>query len=71
MKIHIKLHPNSSLEKIEEIEKDKEYEVWIKEKPIEGKANEELVRILKRYFKSREIKITSGFTSRKKIVEIK
>jgi len=71
MKIKVKLHPSSSLEKIEEIEKNKEYEVWIKEKPIEGKANEELVRILKRYFKSREIKITSGFTSRKKIVEIK
>jgi len=71
MKIHIKLHPNSSLEKIEEIEKDKDYEVWIKEKPIDGKANEELFKLLKKYFKNREVKITSGFTSRKKIAEIK
>ena len=69
MKIHIKLHPNSSLEKIEKIS-DKEYGVWVKEKPIDGKANEELVKILKRYFKGKEIKITSGFSSRKKIIDI-
>lgn len=71
MKIKVKIHPNSSLEKIEEIEKDKEYEVWMREKPIEGKANEELIKVLRKYFKSREIKITSGLSSRKKIVEIK
>jgi uncharacterized protein (TIGR00251 family) len=69
MKISIKLHPNSSQEKIEEIEKDKEYEVWIKEKPIDGKANIELAKILKKYFK-KNVKIISGFTSRKKIVEV-
>lgn len=69
MKISIKLHPNSSQEKIKEITKDKEYEVWIKEKPINGKANEELVRVLKKYFK-KQVEIISGFTSRKKIVEI-
>jgi hypothetical protein len=69
MKISIKLHPNSSQEKIKEISKDKEYEVWIKEKPIDGKANEELVKILKKYFK-KPVKITSGFTSRKKVIDI-
>jgi len=47
MKIKIKLHPNSSQEKIKEIEKDKKYEVWIKEKPINEKANERLIKILK------------------------
>lgn len=67
MKIKVKLHPNSSQEKI--IEKDKEYEVWIKEKPIDGKANEELVKTLKKYFK-KEVKIVGGFNSRKKVIEI-
>jgi uncharacterized protein (TIGR00251 family) len=67
--VKIKLHPNSSQEKIEEIEKDKEYGVWIKEKLIDGKANEELIRVLKKYFK-KDVKIVSGFTSRKKIVDI-
>lgn len=69
MRIYIKLHPNSSQEKIEEVEKDKEYEVWIKEKPIDGKANEELIKVLKKYFK-KDIKIVSGFKSRKKVIEI-
>jgi hypothetical protein len=69
MKISIKLHPNSSQEKIKEIGKDKEYEVWIKEKPIDGKANEELIKVLKKHFK-KDVKITSGFSSRRKIVNI-
>ena len=69
MKIKIKLHPSSSQEKIEEIVKDKEYEVWIKEKPIDGKANEELVKVLKKYFK-KQVKIVHGLKSREKIVEI-
>ncbi len=68
MKIKIKLHPNSSQEKIEKIS-DEDYEVWIKEKPIDGKANVELCKILKKYF-GKSIKIKSGFTSRNKIVEI-
>jgi uncharacterized protein (TIGR00251 family) len=69
MRIKIKLHPSSSQEKIEEIEKDKTYEVWIKEKPIEGKANEELVKILKKYFK-KQVTIVRGLKSRDKVVEI-
>ena len=68
MKIKIKVKPNSSQEKIEKISGD-EYEVWIKEKPIDGKANIKLVKILKKYF-GRKVEIKSGFTSRKKIVEM-
>jgi uncharacterized protein (TIGR00251 family) len=69
MKISIKLHPNSSQEKINEIEKDKFYEIWIKEKPIDGKANEKLIKLLKKYFK-KDIEIVSGFKSREKIIEM-
>ncbi len=69
MKFLIKIHPNSSQEKILEIEKNKSYEVWIKEKPVDGKANEKLLKLLKKHFK-KEIKLISGFNSRMKIVEI-
>ena len=69
MKIKIKLHPNSSQEKIKML-KNNEYEVWIKEKPLDNKANLELVKILKKHFK-KDVKIKSGFTSRNKIVEMK
>lgn len=70
MKILIKLHPNSSREKIKEIEKNKQYEIWIKEKPIERRANEKMIKFLKIYFK-KDIKIISGFSSRIKTVEVK
>jgi len=68
MKIKIKLHPNSSQEKIVNISEE-EYEVWIREKPIDGKANEELIKILKKHFK-KEVKIVHGLKSREKIVEV-
>jgi len=68
MKIKIKLHPSSSKEEIKKIS-DGNFEVWIKEKPIDNKANMELIKILKKYF-GKSVKIKSGFTSRNKIVEI-
>jgi len=67
MKIKVKLHPGSSQEKIEK--KDEQYEVWLKEKPIDNKANEKLIKILKKHFK-RKVNIKSGFTSKNKIIEI-
>ncbi|MGY4884812.1 MAG: DUF167 domain-containing protein [Nanobdellota archaeon] len=69
MIVTIKLHPNSSQEKIIETEKDKSYEVWIKEKPIDGKANAYLEKYLKKYFK-KDVRIIRGLTSRNKVVEI-
>ena len=69
MKIKIKVHTSTSQEKIEKIS-DKEYEIWIKEKPVKGKANKEIIRMLKNYFDCLEVKINSGFNSRDKVVEI-
>ena len=67
MKIRVKIHPNSSKEKIKKIKDD--YEVWIHEKAEDNKANLKLVKMLKKYFKC-DVKIKSGFTSRNKIVEL-
>jgi uncharacterized protein (TIGR00251 family) len=68
MKIKIRLHPNSSRERIEKISEDF-YEVWIKEKAIDGKANKYLEKFLSKYF-GKDVQIKSGFTSRNKIVEV-
>ena len=68
IKIKIKIHPSSSQEKIEKID-ELNYEVWLKEKPIDGKANLKLIKLLKNYFGFSEIKIKSGFKSKKKVVE--
>ena len=63
----IKVHANSSQEKISRIDEDF-YEVWLKKKPVKGKANEALLKFLKKEF-GRSFKIKSGFNSRIKVVE--
>ena len=68
MKIKIKVHANSSREKIEKIS-EAEYEVWIKEKPVKGKGNTSLEKFLKNYFGKKCI-VVSGRTSRVKFVEL-
>jgi uncharacterized protein (TIGR00251 family) len=70
MLINIKVITNSSQEKVEKIDAEN-YKVWIKEKPIEGKANVSIVKLLKRFFNADKVQIKSGLSSRKKIVEIK
>jgi uncharacterized protein (TIGR00251 family) len=70
MKFKIKVHPNSSQEKISVFpEGEIKYEIWIKEKPIDGKANSYIEKFLKKEF-GKKVKIVSGFNSRIKIVEI-
>jgi uncharacterized protein YggU (UPF0235/DUF167 family) len=66
-KIKIKVHANSSQEKILEVGDG--LEVWLKEKPIEGKANLILNKILKKYI-GKEVKLISGFNSKMKIFEV-
>ncbi|MEK6842228.1 MAG: DUF167 domain-containing protein [Nanoarchaeota archaeon] len=68
MKIKIRIHPNSSQEKIRKNNEDN-YEIWIKEKPVDNKANIQVVKMLKKYF-GKNIMIKSDFTSRNKIVEV-
>ncbi len=71
MKIKVKLHPNSSQGKIIQTSNNS-YEIWLKEKPIDGKANKALIKFLKNHFKTTldSIKITSGHTSKIKTIEI-
>jgi len=71
MKIFVKAKPNSREEKVEKIDENN-YVVSVKEPPIKGKANEAIRNALAVYFKtgSARVKITSGFSSRNKIVEI-
>ncbi len=67
MKLKIKVHPNSSMEKIVKVS-EKDFEVWTKEKPIEGRANEKVEKILKKELGLKG-KIVSGFNSRIKTFE--
>jgi hypothetical protein len=67
MIINVKVKPNSGKQEVEKVEEI--YVVKLKSVPEDGKANLELMKILRRYF-GKEIRIKSGFTSRKKIVEV-
>lgn len=69
MKIKVKLKPNSKKESIDKIKED-EYTIYVKDSPIDNKANIALVKLLQRYFK-KEVKIVSGLKSRKKLIELK
>ena len=69
MKLKIKVKPNSSQQKIEKIS-DEEYKVYLKSVPEKGKANQELLKLLKKYFK-KQTKIIKGKTSKNKVVELK
>jgi hypothetical protein len=71
VKISVRVKPNSK-KAIVELAGDNKYTVRVKEKALEGRANEAVVKCLSDYFdlpKSR-IVIKMGLKSRDKVVEI-
>ncbi len=68
MKVKVKVHANSSQEKVLRISDDI-YEVWTMEKPVEGRANARLIKILKKHF-GKDVELVSGHKGRNKIVEV-
>jgi uncharacterized protein (TIGR00251 family) len=69
MILNIKVHPNSRIQNIEKIS-ETEYEIDLKERAEDNKANIELLKLLKHHFK-REARIIKGLKSKNKIVEVK
>ena len=72
MLIKVKVFPNSKKEEIIKKAEDS-FEVKVKGKAIEGRANKEAVRALAFYFKIPEskIRLIKGFKQRNKIFAIK
>jgi hypothetical protein len=69
MKIFIKVKPQSKKEKIEKVA-DNNFIIFIKEQPVNNKANLAIIKLLSEYFKTSNIKIISGFRSKNKIIKI-
>ena len=71
MKISVSIKPNAKVKKIEKVDEGR-FKAWVKESPVEGKANLALVKVLADYFDvaPSRINIVSGYSSKKKIVEI-
>ena len=71
MKISIKTHPKSK--KIEVLQKDAvHYEVWVREAPDKGRANEAVIKALSEHLgvPRSQLTISSGHTSRNKVIEV-
>lgn len=66
MRINIVVKTNSSKN---EVVKGDFYRVSVKAKPLDGKANLEVEKVLSKHF-SRKARIVSGFKSRKKVIEV-
>jgi len=71
MKVSVKVKANTSQERIEKIG-DTNFIVWIREKPVEGKANEAVIKALAEYFgvAKSNIALIKGQASKQKIFEI-
>ncbi len=71
MLIKVKVFPNSKKKEVVKKSEDS-FEVFVKEKPLEGKANRAVVKALALYFKISEskIKLVKGAKQRNKIFEV-
>jgi len=71
MRINVKAKPNSHQEHVEKID-DSNFEISVKEPPVQGMANKAIVKALSDYFNVHHgrVRIVSGYTSRNKIIEI-
>ena len=71
MKISVKVKPNSKHGLVEPAG-EKSYVVCVKEKAIEGRANNAVIKLLSEYFNIPKIKIrvVRGMRARNKIIEV-
>ncbi|MDZ8085216.1 MAG: DUF167 domain-containing protein [Nostoc sp. DedQUE12b] len=71
MQKKVKVKPNSKHQKIEE-KPDGSLTVYLKSPPVDGKANEELIKLLADKFDvpKSHIRIKLGLSSRQKLMEI-
>jgi len=74
MILKIKVQPNSGRQEIIKISEE-EYKVFLTKSPENNKANEQLIKLLKKHFalkrdSPRDLKIIKGRTSRNKIIEV-
>ena len=71
MKIRVKVKPNSKCQKVEQSEEGT-WIVRVKSPPIDGKANQELIKLLAKNFKvpQKQITIKAGLSAKSKLIEI-
>jgi uncharacterized protein (TIGR00251 family) len=71
MRLTVRVVPNSAQNSVEQVSKT-ELRVKVTASPVDGKANEALIKLLAKYYKTTksEVEIMRGFKNRNKIVEV-
>ena len=69
--IHVHVRPGSSKQEIILHQNPLEIRVFLKQRPERGKANKELVKLFRKFFKGYNVSLISGMKSSAKIIEIK
>ena len=71
MLIKVKVFPGAGKQEIIKKSEDS-FEIWVKEKPIQGQANRAVISALSGYLKTpqKNIRLIKGFKQRNKIFEI-
>ena len=71
MKIIVKVKPGAKIDKLEKVD-EANYVAYVKEPPIDGRANAALIKLLAQHFDISPslIEIISGYMARTKVIEI-
>ena len=71
MRITVHARPRAQQEKVEKIDAEN-YKVFVKEPPVQGRANQAILQALAKYFKvpKSNVRLVVGHTSRIKIVDV-
>jgi uncharacterized protein YggU (UPF0235/DUF167 family) len=69
MYIHVKAKTKQKIEYIKEV-KENYFEISVKEKAEHNNANDRILEILKKYFKTNKIRIINGHKSPSKLISI-
>lgn len=67
--VNVTAKPNSSKNEVAYDNEKNIYTVYIKASPDKGKANMELIKLLRRYF-GKNVEIVRGFTGKHKVIKI-
>ncbi len=72
MKISVRVKTNAKTDSVEELNESATYKVSVKASPIDGEANDAVIKLLAKHFKIKpyDVQILSGHTSKQKLVEI-
>jgi hypothetical protein len=76
MIIFVKAKTNSKMEKVERtdslLDNETHFKVFVKEPPVEGKANKAIIKAIASYLKiaPSRVEIIRGLTSKEKVMEI-